>query len=256
MSYTNPQNAPDAINCYLPQVPGSSQPKHTAEPAKLPQPQLNLAYHPSLLSPRTEFLLDWSLKILGVLAAVLFGIWAPISYNATAEGNDKNDAAQTELVEKLDAMSSQASLAANAQSAVLEEQASLASEMASVKSRIQELAVLRAWEFCDGRAREIDACSELTASVTIGDIITGLASSETATTTFRTSSNLLPSATSSHFPSSGSAPGATKLSLPVILGIVFGSLAVFGIAMGLLVWRNKEAKLKRYEALARNEPHY
>ena len=48
---------------------------------------------PHLLSQRNDFLLDRVLKILGVASAILFGIWAPISYKIIADGNAGNDAA-------------------------------------------------------------------------------------------------------------------------------------------------------------------
>lgn len=47
----------------------------------------------------TEVALDWAIKILGLAAAVLFGIWVPISYKATADGNSSSDAAQTSLMD-------------------------------------------------------------------------------------------------------------------------------------------------------------
>jgi len=40
---------------------------------------------PNLLSQRNDFLLDWTLKILRLATAVLFGVWAPISVSLTAE---------------------------------------------------------------------------------------------------------------------------------------------------------------------------
>jgi hypothetical protein len=52
---------------------------------------------PPLFSPRTDFILDWVLKVLAVASAILFGIWAPIPYKATANGNADNNSAQEVL---------------------------------------------------------------------------------------------------------------------------------------------------------------
>lgn len=41
---------------------------------------------------RFEFVLDWSLKVLGFIGVVAFGIWAPLSYKATLQQNHGNDA--------------------------------------------------------------------------------------------------------------------------------------------------------------------
>jgi hypothetical protein len=40
-----------------------------------------------------EKFLDYFVQILAVAAAVVFGIWAPLSYKATVQGNQGNDAA-------------------------------------------------------------------------------------------------------------------------------------------------------------------
>jgi hypothetical protein len=41
------------------------------------------------------FWLDWSIKVLGVAAALVFGIWAPLSYQATNNARVSGDAAQS-----------------------------------------------------------------------------------------------------------------------------------------------------------------
>lgn len=48
---------------------------------------------------RFEFVLDWSLKILGFIGVVAFGIWAPLSYKATLQQNHGNDAIQSFILQ-------------------------------------------------------------------------------------------------------------------------------------------------------------
>jgi hypothetical protein len=45
-----------------------------------------------------ENLLDRALRIIGAACALLFGIWAPLSYQLQKNGNKGNDAAQEELI--------------------------------------------------------------------------------------------------------------------------------------------------------------
>jgi uncharacterized protein YlxW (UPF0749 family) len=48
---------------------------------------------------------DWIVKVVGLVAAVLFGVWAPISYRATMQGNTSNDDSQMKLLEELQKIS-------------------------------------------------------------------------------------------------------------------------------------------------------
>jgi hypothetical protein len=45
-----------------------------------------------------ENVLDLALRTIGAVCALLFGIWAPLSYQLQKDGNKGNDAAQEELV--------------------------------------------------------------------------------------------------------------------------------------------------------------
>lgn len=49
-------------------------------------------------------ILDWTFKALGVVSAILFGVWAPMGYVLAREGNASNDEAQNALLEELKAM--------------------------------------------------------------------------------------------------------------------------------------------------------
>jgi hypothetical protein len=42
------------------------------------------------LESLAEHLFDWTLRIIGAVCAVLFGIWAPLSYQLQKSGNESN----------------------------------------------------------------------------------------------------------------------------------------------------------------------
>jgi hypothetical protein len=71
--------------------------------------------------------LEWTVKVLGFAAAIIFGAWAPLSYKATLDGNSGNDAAQ-----------SQVSAAARQQSLAL----------ATMNSKVGAIGQLWLYDFC------------------------------------------------------------------------------------------------------------
>ena len=50
------------------------------------------------------FAVTWITGVLAVAAAIVFGIWAPLSYKATADGNRDNNAAQSSLMDSMSSM--------------------------------------------------------------------------------------------------------------------------------------------------------
>lgn len=48
-----------------------------------------------------ETVFQWALKIMGVASAIVFGVWAPISYRLQQDGNKSNDQAQEKLVARV-----------------------------------------------------------------------------------------------------------------------------------------------------------
>jgi hypothetical protein len=68
---------------------------------------------------------DWSLKVIGALCALIFGVWAPLAYQLQREGNAGDDAAQQDTKE-------------------------LKEEVASLSAQLRMLGMLRAWEVCQG----------------------------------------------------------------------------------------------------------
>jgi hypothetical protein len=98
--------------------------------------------------PRTvEFFLTWTLQVLGVTAAVIFGIWAPLSYKASADGNSQNDAAQSVLLSSVAAASSSiASQLDDLNTKLFDSN----SRLADANSRMAAIGQLSLLEFCLG----------------------------------------------------------------------------------------------------------
>ena len=69
----------------------------------IPPVERTLTCQSRIVSP-TEFMFDWILKVVAVLSAILFGIWAPVSYRLQDSGNKSSDEAQDRLVQKMDKM--------------------------------------------------------------------------------------------------------------------------------------------------------
>jgi hypothetical protein len=70
------------------------------------------------------FTVNWICIVLGVAAAIVFGIWAPLSYEATASGNREGSAVQSSMISALSAANDLASSAlsvASAQGTALDE---------------------------------------------------------------------------------------------------------------------------------------
>lgn len=187
---------------------------------------------PHLLSQRNDFLLDWALKILGVASAILFGIWAPISYKITADGNAGNDAAQASLMSEMSSMRDEAATAASAQRDAV-------SALANVQNQLDNVGLIWAWDFCSGRDDPV--CTEISSSATILEALSSLGGLGGTRASSRTSS--APSPTTA--PVSGS-PGGTVSSknlLAIILGSVFGGIVIIGLIVGILAKRRQQRKL-------------
>lgn len=73
-----------------------------------PAPKQKLSRDKELIN----FIIQWTCGILAVAAAIVFGIWAPLSYEATASANRSNDVAQSSMVDALSRVGAMA-MAAN-----------------------------------------------------------------------------------------------------------------------------------------------
>jgi hypothetical protein len=124
---------------------GSSNPRPMARPPiNLPNPNIGIgarnsdaSFPPSgRVTTKIEFVLDWTIKIFGISAAVVFGVWAPLSYKATTDGNKSGLAAATAQAQSAYDMQSSAMVA---QSMVLD----------VLQSRFKAIGQLQLFEFCN-----------------------------------------------------------------------------------------------------------
>jgi hypothetical protein len=216
-----------------------------------------------LLSQRNDFLLDWTLKILGVASAILFGIWAPISFKLTADGNAGNDAAQTSLM--------------SVQTSMMSEMSSLKVAQKSAADVLDNIGIIWAWEFCNGKDHPL--CSDINSSASISEALSslgGLSSTRVITSSTVSRNNTSPNistATASRSSRStatiayssiasgggGNDPISTLISegspkdsssisknlLAIVLGCVFGGIVVIGLVVGVLVKRRQLIKLSK-----------
>jgi hypothetical protein len=99
----------------------------------MPNVERSFACQSCVASP-LEHLADWVLKAMGVASAILFGIWAPVSYRLQDTSNKSSDESQKRLITKIDR---------------------LGEEMEDLKHQMYGLAVLRALEFCAAEERKV-----------------------------------------------------------------------------------------------------
>lgn len=83
-------------------------------------PQKTNKHQDSLREGKWGKFFTWALNVAALAAAIVFGIWAPLSYNVTLDGNRSNDASTSSMINAVLAVSSQASVAATTQSAMLD----------------------------------------------------------------------------------------------------------------------------------------
>lgn len=188
-----------------------------------------------LLSQRDDFLLDWALKILGVASAILFGIWAPISYKITADGNAGNDAGQASLMSEISSMKEEAAAAATAQ-------ASAALVISKVQAQLDNVGLIWAWNFCEGRTAEV--CAEITSSASIIEALASLGGFAASASSTSTAQDSTPAPSGiSHGPSKSSGSSLSKDILAIILGSVFGGIVIIGLVVGMLAKRRNLHKV-------------
>ncbi|PVH99453.1 hypothetical protein DM02DRAFT_656398 [Periconia macrospinosa] len=182
--------------------------------------------------------MDWTIKVLGVAAALVFGIWAPISYQASEVSNKDTDGKFSSITSQLSAWQTSAASA----------QASAAEEMSSMSKKMDFVATLSVYDFCQGKS-SIPACVSVTKALDVNALVSSIVPSITSSVispggSAASSSTSRP--TSSSLPPVESSPkgGPVKLKMPAILGIVFGIVVIMGLAIGFMAWRRNEARRK------------
>ncbi|PGH21613.1 hypothetical protein AJ80_03046 [Polytolypa hystricis UAMH7299] len=185
------------------------------------------------------FIIHWLCMILTVAATVLFGIWAPLSYSATKEGNQNNDAQQSYMAERASSANDIASSALSLQRRMVSEQARALVTMQAQLEAMGQVALLQACAMYTG----VSECSSFIASLPISSLFAqitdpGIPSTITDDNDFYTTSSARPTQPPMDGDSSsGGASGGAHLPLAGILGIVFGGIIVVGISIGVAVWR-------------------
>lgn len=207
---------------------------------------------------------NWSLKVIGLAAAIVFGIWAPLSYNVTLEGNRGNDAASSSMLTAAVVAYSGAEAAAATQRAMLDD----------LNSRIGAIGQLWLVDFCVGQTvsipyletrlrrsnakQSVAGCDTFTSSIDLPSLVSylALATATSSSTSAGNSATSSRSSSRSGLPTASNLPyglgnpggkpgegGSTKLSVPAILGIVFGALSGLGLLAGaafLLLRKRRE----------------
>jgi len=88
-----------------------------------------------------SFSLNWICVVLTVVATIVFGIWAPLSYRATADGNRDNNLVQSSMMQQVMTANDIAASALRAASAQ-------STNLASMQSRLGAMGQLAMVDFC------------------------------------------------------------------------------------------------------------
>ncbi|KAF3041065.1 hypothetical protein E8E12_002078 [Didymella heteroderae] len=129
--------------------------------------------------------LDYCLKVFGFATAVTFGIWAPYSFWVSTKWNSENDAVQNALLSHVAAIATQMSFVAVPQIT------GVVTPRRNIEAMLKNLEALAALQYCDGKADQVAACKQFTASANLASLLSSIGSSSTQT----------PSLTPSIFPS-------------------------------------------------------
>ncbi|KAK2792037.1 hypothetical protein FQN52_004147 [Onygenales sp. PD_12] len=203
---------------------------HHYEPPKRPTPGL-------------VFILRWICTILTVASAILFGVWAPLSYAAASRASKDNELAQRELFNSVESASAVAESALSVASAQLDMAGAQASAIGNLQGQLSVMGQIALLQYCGLQRDEavLTLCSAFADSIEFTTLIAQIATPLPTITPPSTTS--LPTTK----PGGGDSinPPATELRLSIasILGILFGGTAGVGIIMGYFVWRHQNGRL-------------
>ncbi|KKZ68787.1 hypothetical protein EMCG_01000 [[Emmonsia] crescens] len=229
--------------------------------AQPPQPreQRQHHHHHGLPTSGLVFLLRWGCAILTAAATILFGVWAPLSYQATKEANKDNDEIQRALMRSAKSANEIASSALYAASQQLDIATAQASVISNLQDQLAAMGQVVLLQFCNAQTRgDLGPCSAFITSAQLSSLISQIATPiPTARMPTSTNTALHPP---THSPSdsdnddsdsdNGHSPSRSVISITSILGIVFGGTAAMGILTGYLVWRYQRGRLvdsRRYQ---------
>lgn len=204
---------------------------------------------------------DWIVRILGLTAAILFGVWAPISYQATLDGNSDNNVTQNRMLGKLEMLSSLDRLNKLDQLNQLDKLDQLdqlkelknldlldhLQTLGKIDYRIDAFGVVWAMQFCESRAF-VPACQQLSSSVDIASLLLTLTGKyqppyrlPPPTSSSRSTSSSSPSPTQTSGPTHGDTH-SRKNPVAIALGGILGGITVIVLVVALLYWRMKRVK--------------
>lgn len=192
-------------------------------------------------SSRTEFTVDWLVKVLTLVSAVLFGIWAPLSYQASVESSATTDAAVASLASQQSRLASSVAgiSGLNAQQNAIDD----------LTDRVRLLGMLNLIDFCRSN-EDVEGCADVVQPSAIASVVAGLAlepAQQSAAPTPTDVQSDVDDNSDSKEPGGKGGKGRTGSGLPIgaIMGIVWGCLAAVGVAVGALVWRWRRNERKR-----------
>lgn len=101
------------------------------------------------------FLLRWGCAILTAAATILFGVWAPLSYQATKEANKDNDEIQRALMRSAKSANEIASSALYAASQQLDIATAQASVISNLQDQLAAMGQVVLLQFCNAQTRGV-----------------------------------------------------------------------------------------------------
>ena len=236
----------------------------------------------STSSTDIDFGCDWMVKGLGLVAAILFGVWAPLSFFTTKEMDSQNNETQEKLVSSMSALSSIQDAASTAQSKSLSE----------IVQRFKAIGELQVAQYCNLKVRfrfyrltkflfltlrqvadqvsinkrADDACSAFISKGSVPGLVSYLGNMPSATgpsgdggftantnagrpSTSSTSVPKTTTATSTQMPTAtgGNQPSghlSTGSFVGIVIGVILAVLLVVG-GLGLLAWKRRRESLRR-----------
>ncbi|OJD15956.1 hypothetical protein AJ78_03825 [Emergomyces pasteurianus Ep9510] len=192
------------------------------------------------------FMLRWGCAILTVAATILFGVWAPLSYQATKEANRESDETQRALMRSAKSANAIASSALYAASQQLEIATAQASVLSNLQVQLAAMGQVALLQFCNAQTKgDFAPCSAFVNSAEFTSLVSQIATPiPTVPRTIPTNTDTSRPTRSPSDSAGDNSRGSSQISIPSILAIVFGGTAALGILTGYLVWRHHQGKLK------------
>ncbi|PGH02273.1 hypothetical protein GX51_04713 [Blastomyces parvus] len=233
-----------------PIIPGRLESANETPPLR-PSQQLGPQLHHDPFSHPTSgliFILRWGCAILTVAATVLFGVWAPLSYQETKNANKVNDEMQHALIKSAKSANAIATSLFEAASLQLQIATAQASVLESLQSQLAAMGQVALLQFCNAQTRgDFAPCSSFLNSAELTSLVSQIAT-PTATITRPMPTDSASPRPTHNLPDTSQGGSDIEnnrsgMSIASILGIVFGGTAAIGILTGFFVWRYQRGRL-------------